>query len=137
MELFHFDIETTGEYKSFADFKAHDERGAKLFEGKWKRMGWEQKFSLEDSYLDQSGIMSTYGRICCISFARGIVERTVLRIERLDAPKGSIGEEESLRITRMSLFPSSGSLGAVARHGGCGAAGRRRIFPAIRGSVRK
>lgn len=52
--------------------------------------------------------------ICCITFARGIVERTVLRIERLDAPKGSIGEEESLRITRMSLFPSSGSLGAVA-----------------------
>ena len=52
--------------------------------------------------------------ICCISFARGIVDRTVLRIERLDAPKGSIGEEESLRITRMSLFPSSGSLGAVA-----------------------
>ena len=31
-------------------------------------MGWEQKFTLEDSYLDQSGIMSTYGRICCISF---------------------------------------------------------------------
>ena len=68
MELFHFDIETTGEYKSFDDFKAHDERGANLFEGKWKRMSWDQKFSLEDSYLDQAGIMSTYGRICCISF---------------------------------------------------------------------
>jgi len=68
MELFHFDIETTGEYKNFTDFKEHDERGAKLFEGKWKRMRWDEKFSLEDSYLDQSGIMSTYGRICCISF---------------------------------------------------------------------
>ena len=68
MELFHFDIETTGEYKSFADFKASDERGANLFEGKWKRMKWDEKFSLEDSYLDQAGIMSTYGRICCISF---------------------------------------------------------------------
>lgn len=67
-ELFMFDIETTGEYKNFGEFKAHDERGAKLFEGKWKRMGWEQKFILEDSYLDQAGIMSTYGRICCISF---------------------------------------------------------------------
>ena len=67
-ELFMFDIETCGEYKTFDDFKAHDERGANLFEGKWKRMGWDQKFSLEDSYLDQAGIMSTYGRICCISF---------------------------------------------------------------------
>ncbi len=67
MELFHFDIETTGEYKSFDEFRKNDERGAKLFEGKWKRMGWDQKFALEDSYLDQSGIMSTYGRICCIS----------------------------------------------------------------------
>jgi len=68
MELFHFDIETTGEYKSFEEFKANDERGANLFEGKWKRMKWDEKFTLEDSYLDQSGIMSTYGRICCISF---------------------------------------------------------------------
>lgn len=67
-ELFMFDIETAGEYKSFDEFKANDERGANLFEGKWKRMGWDQKFNLEDSYLDQSGIMSTYGRICCISF---------------------------------------------------------------------
>lgn len=68
MELFHFDIETCGEYKSFDEFKVNDERGANLFEGKWKRMGWDQKFNLEDSYLDQAGIMSTYGRICCISF---------------------------------------------------------------------
>ena len=31
-------------------------------------MGWVQKFPLEESYLEQGGIMSTYGRICCISF---------------------------------------------------------------------
>ncbi len=68
MELFHFDIETAGEYATYDSFRRADERGAKLFEGKWKRMGWESKFSLEDSYLDQSGIMSTYGRIVCISF---------------------------------------------------------------------
>jgi len=68
MELFMFDIETAGGYKNFEEFKANDEQGAKLFEGKWTRMGWDQKFSLEDSYLDQSGIISTYGKICCISF---------------------------------------------------------------------
>lgn len=68
MELFHFDIETVCEYKDYETFFSNDERGAKLFEGKWKRMGWDQKFSLEDSYLDQGGIISTYGRICCISF---------------------------------------------------------------------
>ena len=68
MELFHFDIETAGEYRGYDEFRKSDERGAKLFEGKWARMGWDKKFSLEDSYLDQSGIMSTYGRIVCISF---------------------------------------------------------------------
>lgn len=68
MELFHFDIETVSEYRDYETFLSNDERGAKLFEGKWKRMGWDQKFSLEDSYLDQGGIISTYGKICCISF---------------------------------------------------------------------
>ena len=68
MELFMFDIETVCEYKDYETFLSNDERGAKLFEGKWKRMGWDQKFSLEDSYLDQGGIISTYGKICCISF---------------------------------------------------------------------
>jgi predicted PolB exonuclease-like 3'-5' exonuclease len=68
MELFHFDIETVGEHKDYQTFLLNDERGAKLFEGKWKRMKWDEKFSLEDSYSDQAGIISTYGRICCISF---------------------------------------------------------------------
>ena len=68
MELFHFDIETVGKYKDYDTFLLNDERGAKLFEGKWKRMKWDEKFSLEDSYIDQAGIISTYGRICCISF---------------------------------------------------------------------
>ena len=63
-----FDIETAGEYRSFGELKKNDPRGANLFEGKCKRMGWDQKFSLEESYLDQSGIISAYGRICCISF---------------------------------------------------------------------
>lgn len=52
--------------------------------------------------------------LCCITFGRGIVERTVLRIERFDAPRDKLGEEETLRITRMSLLPSSDSLGTVA-----------------------
>jgi predicted PolB exonuclease-like 3'-5' exonuclease len=67
MELFHFDIETAGKYRDYDEFRFNDERGAKLFEGKWTRMGWDKKFSLEESYRDQAGIISTYGRICCIS----------------------------------------------------------------------
>ena len=45
MELFMFDIETVGEYKDYQTFLLNDERGAKLFEGKWKRMKWDEKFS--------------------------------------------------------------------------------------------
>ena len=67
MELFHFDIEVAGTYPDFKSFKSVDERGAKLFEDKYKKM-WIDKYSLEQAYLEQSPIISTYGRICCISF---------------------------------------------------------------------
>jgi len=68
MELFHFDIETCGQWPDYRTFLENDERGAKLFESKWKRMGWHAKFELEDSYREQCAAMSTYGKICCISF---------------------------------------------------------------------
>lgn len=67
MELFHFDIESCGQYRDYNEFKHNDERGAKLFEGKWTRMGWDKKYPVDESYSDQCGIISTYGRICCIS----------------------------------------------------------------------
>lgn len=69
MELFHFDIETCGEYADYNTFLREDERGAKLFESKFKKMGWESKYeNVETAYLESAGIISTYGKICCISF---------------------------------------------------------------------
>ena len=35
MELFHFDLETAGQYKSYDDFLDTDERGARLFLNKY------------------------------------------------------------------------------------------------------
>ncbi len=35
-DLFHFDIETAGEYPDFETFKSKDSRGAKLFESKFQ-----------------------------------------------------------------------------------------------------
>jgi predicted PolB exonuclease-like 3'-5' exonuclease len=66
--LFHLDIETCGLYKDIDEFKINDERGYLLFERKCKKMGWDQKEEISESYLNQSSIMSTYGKICCISF---------------------------------------------------------------------
>ena len=69
MELFHFDIETACNYPNWKTFLSEDERGAKLFESKYHRMNWEEKYSsIEEAYLEQGGIISTYGRIVCISF---------------------------------------------------------------------
>ena len=69
MELFHFDIETAGKYPDFETFKSNDERGAKLFQSKYNKMNWEEKFgSVDNAYLENAGIISTYGRIVCISF---------------------------------------------------------------------
>ena len=41
-ELFHFDIETCGEYTDYDTFKSEDERGAKLFESKYTKFKWEE-----------------------------------------------------------------------------------------------
>ena len=69
MELFQFDIESCGYYPDFKTFRENDERGSELFKSKCEKMGWIEKYgSVYDSYIEQSGIVSTYGRICCISF---------------------------------------------------------------------
>lgn len=68
-ELFHFDIETCANYKDYTSFLQNDERGAKLFESKFYKMQWQDKYkSLDEAYFENAGIVSTYGRICCISF---------------------------------------------------------------------
>jgi predicted PolB exonuclease-like 3'-5' exonuclease len=69
MELFHFDIETAGQYKDYDTFLDSDERGARLFMGKYEKMNWSEKYTdINEAYLENAGIISTYGRIVCISF---------------------------------------------------------------------
>lgn len=67
-ELFHFDIETAGNYPDYQSFLESDGRGAKLFEQKFNKMGWLEKYgSIESAYKENAGIITTYGRIVCIS----------------------------------------------------------------------
>lgn len=69
MELFHFDIETVGQYKDYDTFLDNDERGARLFLGKYEKMNWSEKYAdVNEAYIENAGIISTYGRIVCISF---------------------------------------------------------------------
>ena len=69
MELFFFDLETAGQYKDYETFLLEDDRGAELFESKYNKLGWIEKYSsIDDAYLNNAGIISTYGRIVCISF---------------------------------------------------------------------
>ena len=69
MELFFFDIETAGQYKDYDTFLDTDERGARLFAGKFEKMNWSDKYKdINEAYLENAGIISTYGRIVCISF---------------------------------------------------------------------
>ena len=69
MELFMFDIETAGQYKDYDSFLDNDERGARLFLGKYEKMNWSEKYDdINEAYLENAGIISTYGRIVCISF---------------------------------------------------------------------
>jgi predicted PolB exonuclease-like 3'-5' exonuclease len=68
-DLFMFDIETCGQYKDYSSFLENDKRGSDLFKSKYDKMRWCEKYtSLNEAYLDNAGIISTYGRIVCISF---------------------------------------------------------------------
>lgn len=69
MELFHFDIETVGQYVDYKTFKINDERGATMYEKKALKAEWIDKHgSLDNAYLETAPIISTYGKIVCISF---------------------------------------------------------------------
>lgn len=69
MDLFHFDIETAGQYKDYDSFLDNDERGARLFQSKYQKMNWDEKYEdINEAYIENAGIISTYGRIVCISF---------------------------------------------------------------------
>lgn len=69
MELFYFDIETATNYKDWNTFKSEDKKGSELFQQKYEKMKWNEKYSsVEEAYQEQGCIISTYGRIVCISF---------------------------------------------------------------------
>lgn len=69
MDLFFFDIETCGQHKDYDTFLNTDERGAKLFLSKCEKMSWLEKYNdINEAYIENAGIISTYGKIVCISF---------------------------------------------------------------------
>jgi predicted PolB exonuclease-like 3'-5' exonuclease len=95
MELFHFDIETRGSYKDYQSFKKNDERGAELFESKYFKYEWDGKYAnLDEAYLANAGIISTYGSICCISF--GFLDNGNKRISSY------YGEDEKQIVTQFN-----------------------------------
>jgi predicted PolB exonuclease-like 3'-5' exonuclease len=68
-DLFHFDIETVSQYENFDEFKIHDERGSTLFENKFNKMNWNDKYAdVNQAYIENAGVISAYGKIVCISF---------------------------------------------------------------------
>lgn len=68
--LFYFDIETVGNHENLSSFQENDETGYQMFTKKYLKSRWmqEKDESLEDSYLNNAPIYSTYGKIVCISF---------------------------------------------------------------------
>ena len=68
--LFYFDIETVGQYRTLTEFELADERGANLFKKKFDKNPWmsERHQTVYEAYLEYSPIFSTFGKIVCISF---------------------------------------------------------------------
>jgi hypothetical protein len=68
--LFYFDIETVGEHKDIDSLKQNDERGYRLFKKKYDNNLWmqERATDLNQAYLNNAPIFSTFGKIVCVSF---------------------------------------------------------------------
>lgn len=67
-ELFFFDIETVGNYPNLDDLKKSNQKEYELFQRKYEKMKWDEKYdSMEEAYLNNAGIISTFGKIVCIS----------------------------------------------------------------------
>ena len=68
--LFYFDIETVGQYKTINSLQANDEKGYLLFKNKYENNLWMQDRSktIEEAYINNSPLFSTFGKIVCISF---------------------------------------------------------------------
>ena len=78
-DIFMFDIETTGQYRNIEELKINDIRGYNLFSQKYIKYNWVDKYeTLENAYLEESPIISTYGRITCISF--GYLDNGIERV---------------------------------------------------------
>lgn len=64
-----FDAETVGQYESLEELKKNDERGYELFVKKYEKYNWVEKYhSIDKAYIEESPIISTFGKIICISY---------------------------------------------------------------------
>jgi hypothetical protein len=72
-KLFFFDIETCGKYATFEDYYKNDERGAELFEYKYKKKLRKKDGDWGDdpdtAFLNQSPLLCEHGKIICLSMA--------------------------------------------------------------------
>lgn len=68
--LFYFDIETVGQYKDLNSLKQNDLRGYDLFLKKYENNPWlqDRNKNIENAYLNNAPVFSTFGKIVCISF---------------------------------------------------------------------
>lgn len=64
-KLLFFDIETCGQYPTFEEFQNQEPDGAKIFEGKCKRLNLGDP---SEAYLKQVSLFPEYGRIACLSY---------------------------------------------------------------------
>ena len=69
IDIFMFDIETTSQYENIEEFKHKDNKGYNLFFKKFEKYNWCDKYGdIGKAYLEEGPIISTYGKIICISF---------------------------------------------------------------------
>lgn len=92
MEFFYFDIETAGQHSNYTSLKNNDELGASLFHKKYES---NLEGDIADVYREKSPIITTYGRIVCISFG-------VIHTDGSKKINSFYGNDEKLIVTQFN-----------------------------------
>ena len=96
-KILFFDIETAGNYATYAEFQKADPEGALIFEGKCKRLNYGDP---HEGYQDKVSLFPEFGRIVCLSY--GIWKGNEIKVSSI------FDEDETFLLKKISVLFNKG-----------------------------
>lgn len=101
MYVLNFDIETVSSYATYEEFKLNDSVGAELFHKKAQRFKWLDANTIDEVYELKAGVISTYGKIVCISYS--VIKDGKIHVFNINGDEQSIVERFKHELDKISI----------------------------------